>query len=389
MAIKLGELLLNEKMITPEQLDAALKCQTIFGIKLGSSLIELGFITDEQLCRFLSSKLGVPAVTFRAMSSVPPEVLALVPAQLAGKYRVVPISADGKKLTLAMADPTDFKAIDEVAFVAGCVIIPHIAPDVRITSALSKYYQIQEDIRYLRIEGDLATKRKPVPVAETASGQRTTPAEAPAQKSEKIVIPMTNKDGELLNIEIPLEFEGFGSLPDLEMDTVLAPGGVERFTVDRLSIEFASAKDREQIASVFIKYLGQEFTVGALFIIRNDIAVGWRGIASGKRIEELENLNISLSKLSVLSDVVDTRQFFMGTLAQTPENNMLLKILGTGFSTPLLVLPIIMLKKVVAVVVVSAEMEALGKRLQELQKLVYKASMAFEMIIMKNKILMT
>jgi hypothetical protein len=67
----------------------------------------------------------------------------------------------------------------------------------------------------------------------------------------------------------------------------------------------------------------------------------------------------------------------------------ILKSLGVRPETPLLVLPIIMLKKVVAVVIVSSEMDALGKRLQELQKLVYKASLAFEMLIIKNKILLT
>ncbi len=377
MAIKLGELLLNEKLITPEQLDEALKSQIIFGIKLGSSLVELGFISDEQLCRFLSRKLGVPAVSPRAMSSVPPEVLALVPAELAAKYRVVPIRAEGKKLALAMADPTDFKAIDEVAFVTGCVILPHIAPDVRITSALSTHYQIRGDIRYLRIEGELANKRRSAPVADEV------------KKAEKIEIPMMNDSGELLNIEIPLEFEGFANIPghDIEHDAVL--DGVERYSVDRLSLAFASAKNRDQIATVFIKYLGQEFTVGALFIIRNNMAVGWRGIAAGKRIDELENLSFLLSKPSVMRDVLETRQFAMGTLIQTPENIQLIKALAVGSATPLLVLPIVMLKKVVAVVMVSADMDALGKRLQELQKLVYKASLAFEMLIIKNKILMT
>lgn len=377
MAIKLGELLLNEKLISPEQLDEALKSQAIFGIKLGSALIELGFITDEQLCSFLSRKLGVPAVPPRAMSAVSPEVLALVPTELAAKFRVVPIRADGKKLALAMADPTDFKAIDEVAFVTGCVIFPHIVPDVRITSALSKYYQIRGDIRYLRIEGDIANKRRLAPLSE------------PAKKAEKIEIPMMNESGELLNIEIPLEFEGFASIPDHEDDHVTALGGVERYSVDRLSMEFASAKNRDQIAAVFIKYLGQEFRVGALFIIRNNMAVGWRGIASGKRIEELESLNIILGKPSVVKDVIETRQYAMGTLVQTPENVQILKALGAGSDTPLLVLPIVMLKKVVALVVVSAEMHALGSRLLELQKLVYKASLAFEMLIIKNKILMT
>jgi hypothetical protein len=377
MAIKLGELLLNEKLITTEQLNEALKCQTLFGIKLGSSLVELGFISDEQLCRFLSRKLGVPAASPRAMQSVAPDVLTLIPAELASKYRVIPVKVTGKKLALAMADPTDFKAIDEVAFVTGCVILPHIVPDVRITSALSTYYQIRGDIRYLRIEGELANKRRSAPVAEDI------------KKSEKIAIPMMNDSGELLNIEIPLEFEGFASLPEYSDDQPSGLEGVERYSVDRLSIEFASAKNRDQIATVFIKYLGQEFTVGALFIVRNNTAVGWRGVVAGTRIEELETLSILLSKPSVMRDVLETRQFSMGTLIQTPENVQLLKALGVGSGTPLLVLPIIMLNKVVAAVVVSADMDALGTRLLELQKLVYKASLAFEMLIIKNKILMT
>jgi hypothetical protein len=377
MAIKLGELLLNEKLISPEQLDEALKCQAVFGIKLGSSLVELGFITDEQLCRFLSRKLGVPAASSRAMSSIKPEVLALVSEELADKFRVVPIGIDGKKLALAMADPTDFKAIDEVAFVTGRVVFPYIVPDFRLTSALAKYYQIRGDYRYLKIEGELANKRGNAPIAEAAN------------KAEKIEIEMMNDSGELLNIEIPLEFEGFANLPGNDDEYESAMGGVERYSVDRLSIEFASANNRDKIASVFIKYLGQEFRVGALFIIRSNMAVGWRGIAGGKRIEELENLNLSLSKPSVIADVLATGQFSMGMLFQTPENSTLLKTLKVGPDTPLLVLPIVMLKKVVAVVVVSAELDALGKRLLELQKLVYKASLAFEMLIIKNKILMT
>ena len=377
MTIKLGELLLKEKLITPDQLNEALKSQVIFGIKLGSSLIELGFISDQQLCRFLSSKLGVPAVSPRDMSSVSPTVLALVPVELAQKYRVVPIRADGKKLALAMADPTDFKAIDEVAFVTGCVILPHIVPDVRITAALAKHYQILGDFRYLRIEGELAGKRRKAPVEQTI------------KKAEKIEIQMMSDSGELLNIEIPLEFEGFASIPDNGDDHTSGLDGIERFSVDKLSLEFASAKNRDQVASVFIKYLGQEFAVGALFIIRNDMAIGWRGVAAGKRIENLENMTIHLVNTSVIREVLTSHQHSMGTLVETPENMQLLKVLRAGPGTPLLVLPIIMLKKVVAVVIVSAEMDALGKRLQELQKLVYKASLAFEMLIIKSKILMT
>jgi hypothetical protein len=377
MAIKLGELLLREKIITSEQLEEGLKIQTLFGIKLGSSLVELGYISDEQLCRFLSRALGVPAVSSRALSAVSAEMLSLVSTELAGKYRVVPIRVEGKKLALAMSDPTDFKAIEEVAFASGYVVIPHIAPDVRLTAALSRYYRIWGDIRYLRLGGELETKRRAAPAPETV------------RNVEKIDMPIMSDSGELLSVEIPLEFEGFANLPGYDEEPFHAVDGVERYSVDRVSLEFASAKNRDQVAHVFIKYLGQEFTVGALFIIRQGHAIGWRGIASGKRLEEMEQISLLLSKPSVIRDVIETHRFSMGILIRTPENMHILKSLGVRPETPLLVLPIIMIKKVVAVVIVSAEMEALGKRLHELQKLVHKASLAFEMLIIKNKILMT
>lgn len=378
MALKLGELLLKEKLITPDQLDEALKNQAIFGIKLGSSLIELGFITDERLCDLLSQKLGVPAVPPRGMSWIDPDVLALVPESLAVKYHVVPLRVEGKKLALAMTDPSDYEAIDEVAFVTSCVIIPHIAPEVRIAGALTKHYHMRRDSRYQGIEGALASRMRAAPVA------------APVHPAGTSANPMMNSAGELLNIEIPREFEGFSAAGYGYEDGFALPfDAVERYSVDRLSVEFASAKDRDKIAAVFIKYLGQEFRVGALFIIRDTVAIGWRGVAAGKRIEKLENLHIPLSEQSVLRSVRETRQFSMGALAEIPENLQLLAILGVDSGTPLLVLPIIMLNKVVAEVVVSAEMDALGARLQELQKLVYKASLAFEMLIIRNKILMT
>ncbi len=377
MAIKLGELLLKEKLITPEQLDEALKSQVIFGVKLGSSLVELGYITDEQLCTFLSQKLGVPFAGPRALSSVPADVLALVPAEMAEKYRVVPIKIDGKKLALAMSDPTDFKAIDEVSFVTGCVIHTYIVPDVRITSALSRLYHIRGDIRYVRIEAEVASKR------------RISSKDVEIQQPEMIEIPMMSESGELLNVQIPLEFEGFAHLPEYKENDYRDSDSIDCYSVDQLSLDFASAKNRDQVADVFVKYLGQEFTVCALFIIRNNTAVGWRGISSGSKIEDLDKLSLLLSKPSVLRDVFESQQFEIGTLIHTPENAQLLKALSISSQTPILVVPVVMHRKIVAAVVVSADMDALGKRLQELQKLVYKASLAFEMLIIKSKIMAT
>jgi Type II secretion system (T2SS), protein E, N-terminal domain len=136
MALKLGELLINEGLLTTGQLEEALKCQVIFGIKLGSSLIELGFIEENRLTALLSRKLGVPAVTRNELMEIPHSVYSLLPSTIAEQYRVLPFKLENRRLSVAMADPSDFKAIDELSFVTGFIIQPFIAPDINISFAL-------------------------------------------------------------------------------------------------------------------------------------------------------------------------------------------------------------------------------------------------------------
>lgn len=374
MALKLGEILLKEKMITAGQLEEALKNQMIYGIKLGSSLIEMGYVDEEALANLLSGKLGVPCVSRRELLNIPNEVIRKLPRDLVEKYHVVPFKHERNRISVAMADPTDFMAIEEIGFVTGHVIQPYIAPDVLVSRALAKFYNISSaEARYQQ-------------VADIGRRMRDAHPAAPAT----ITIPTFSETGELLNVTIPAEFEGFASLPYDGPEDIYQPMEyMEKYTVDRLSTDFAAARNRDDVANVFITYLGQEFTVGALFIVRGNAAVGWRGVSGKEKIAGFGDFSLPLSKPSVLRDVVESRYYAMGALINTPENSQILKALNIAAETPLLVLPIIMLNKVVAAVLVSADMDALGARLAELQKLVRKASMAFEMLILKNKILMT
>jgi hypothetical protein len=289
-------------------------------------------------------------------------------------HQVVPLKLEGNRLSLAMTDPTDFKAIDEIGFVTGHVVLPYIAPDVQISWALAHYYRLSSgQTRYQMV----AEQRRRTGATESA-------------KTATITMPSFTETGELLNVTIPAEFEGFASLHGDEQDDLYRlPEDVSRYTVDRLSLDFAGARTRDDVANVFINYLGQEFTSGALFIVRGNSAVGWRAVSGGERVTAFSDLNLLLSKPSIVRDVVESRNFSMGTLINTPENRQILKLLNIRPETSLLVLPVVMLNKVVAVVLVTADMDALGRRLGELQKLVRKASLAFEMLIIKNKILMT
>jgi hypothetical protein len=377
MAIKLGELLLNEKIITPDQLDEALKIQMIFGIKLGSSLIELGFIDEEQLSHFLSRKLGVPSVGKHALTLIPAEVLEKIPLALAEKYRVVPIRIENRRIIVAMVDPADLQAIDALSFATGMSVEPNIAPDLLISFALERHYGVKRDIRYVRVSGQTYGCARPKKEREIVAPPEPVKEEQDTQA--------TKSDGGLLNIEFPTEFEGFGNLPDLPEEELT----ISSYSIDKLSMDFASAKSRDDVADVFIKYLGQEFSSGAIMIVRGKAAVGWRAVQGRKKIADFETLTIPLDASSVLNTVISTSHFHMGPLNNSPSNKQLLAAIKSSPEKSHLIMPVIMLNKVVAIVLVLAEMDALGKRLQELQKLVNKASLAFEMLIIKNKILMT
>lgn len=388
MAIKLGEMLLKEKIITPEQLDDALKSQMIFGIKLGSSLIELGFIDEEKLSDFLSRKLGVPSVGKHALMSIPAEVIEKIPVVLAEKYSVIPISFKNRRIAVAMVDPADLQAIDELAFATGMMIEPHIAPELLIKFALERHYGVKRDMRYARVSGQLygrarfRTEQRGVitPTEPNAVAQPLTDLVRDSKDSA-----VAKNDGGLLNIEFPTEFAGFGSLPDLPEEEPT----ISSYSIDTLSMDFASAGTRDDVADVFIKYLGQEFSSGAIMIVRGKAAVGWRAVQARQKITDFDTLTIALDASSVLYTVISTSHFHMGPLNNSPGNKQLTDALKSTPEQFHLIMPVIMLNKVVAIVIVLADMDALGKRLLELQKLVYKASLAFEMLIIKNKILMT
>jgi hypothetical protein len=132
MALKLGELLISEGKITQGQLDEALKCHVIFGIKLGSSLVELGFIKEDVLNDLLSRKLGVPLVSHAELNDVPSEAVARFSPAVAEKYRVMPIRLENKRLHVAMSDPTDFKTQKS------CHLLPEILL-FRASPLISRY----------------------------------------------------------------------------------------------------------------------------------------------------------------------------------------------------------------------------------------------------------
>jgi type IV pilus assembly protein PilB len=142
MAVRIGELLLKEKRITPEQLQEALSYQRQNGGKLGANLVKLGFVKDEEITSLLSKQYGVPSISLNQFE-IDPAVIKLVPAETAHKYQIIPLSRVGATLTIAMTDPTNVFALDDLKFMTGYNVEPVVAWETAVLDAIQKYYGAQ------------------------------------------------------------------------------------------------------------------------------------------------------------------------------------------------------------------------------------------------------
>jgi type IV pilus assembly protein PilB len=139
MAVRIGELLLKEKRITPEQLQEALNYQRQNGGKLGVNLVKLGYVRDEEITGLLSKQYGVPSIAL-GQFEIDSSVIKLVPAETAQKYQIVPLSRSGATLTIAMTDPTNVFAMDDIKFMTGYNVEPVVASETAVIEAIQQYY---------------------------------------------------------------------------------------------------------------------------------------------------------------------------------------------------------------------------------------------------------
>ena len=139
MSAKLGKILVRENLVTPQQLREALDYQRTSGGRLGSNLVKLGIISDDVITSVLSRQYGVPSINID-LFQIEEDVIKLISQEVALKYTVLPISKVGATMTLAMADPTNVFAIDDIKFMTGLNVEPVIASEASIQMAIGKYY---------------------------------------------------------------------------------------------------------------------------------------------------------------------------------------------------------------------------------------------------------
>lgn len=154
MTVRLGELLLRASLISPDQLNESLQVQKQAGTKLGETLIQLGYVSEEDITECLSQQFGVPSINL-AHFEIDPAVIKLIPADVARKYNILPVNKTGATLTIAMADPTNVFAMDDVKFMTGYNVEPVVASELGLKTAIDSYYGSTSSLELKKVMEDL------------------------------------------------------------------------------------------------------------------------------------------------------------------------------------------------------------------------------------------
>ncbi|MDD5505969.1 MAG: hypothetical protein PHR73_04355 [Candidatus Omnitrophica bacterium] len=140
---QLGQLLLDQKIISQEQLEQALGLQRDRGGLIGETLVDLGYVKEDDIAQSLTAQYGFPYLSIGS-HDISPEIISIIPCMLARKYLLVPIDKIGNNLTLAMSNPLNMQAIDDVELLSGCSVQAFVSTSSDIKRAIEKYYKNKE-----------------------------------------------------------------------------------------------------------------------------------------------------------------------------------------------------------------------------------------------------
>ncbi len=178
MAERLGELLVRKNLITPEQLQGALREQKASGSRLGTTLTKLGLVDEGDLTRVLSEQYGIPSVNLDEVE-IPSEVIELIPEDVATKYQIVPVNRAGSTLMIAAADPTNVEAIDAIRFKTDLDVEVVIASEGAIKRTINRYYDssstLQEVMAKMDEEVDLVEDEEEISISDLEKATEDAP----------------------------------------------------------------------------------------------------------------------------------------------------------------------------------------------------------------------
>jgi hypothetical protein len=370
--MKLGTLLLRNAAISLTQLEAALRAQVIYGGRLGTNLVELGFVDLDALAIHLGELTQLPVATRTLLENATPEAIKLVDATTCERLGVMPLAVAAPPepaLALAMVEPSDGVAVEEVARIAGMPVTPHVVPELRLLYYLEKAYGLPRKARFVRtgtrrVAGANDDRRRTQPPGGivTPPPVRLEPKKR-AAASRPTVPPM-----------VPTE--------EVTPPPRLAWG----FACDHLD----RATQRDQIADVFCEFAAGRFGAVVVFLVRDGNALGWHGRIDGRQpLIPFDQISLPLGPSSAFQIAHDGMRLFRGNAPSSahPIENRLWEGMGTPPPIDLVVAPVLVKQRVVNLVYAHAMGGGMlpDGDTAELAELAVRASEAYVRLIKRSK----
>ena len=409
---KLGEILLARKIITRDQLRQALNAQYVYGGKLGTNLIEQGVIDEKTLIEVLREQQSAEVATPEMFNQIQLPTLRMVPAKVAQRLKAIPLSAANKVLRVAMVDPTDLVAIDELQFTTNHRIVPLMAPEAMIHNALELFYNIPKPVRYVKVDLPRKSKlkqtvdyvddlgpQKNIAWFELDEGEkgidviREERAEEKAEPKEtkEIVINHEKLDAYREKRLPPEEMErvdavvsGIRDIREGEEKKRLSP----LKTLSEACHLLSNIDTRDEIAEIVVRFSRTTFKRTIIFLLTKDWINGWLGAGSDIDPQMIRTLYISRDKPSIFDSFRKSANYYLGSLPDTPGNRELVGALEGIHPKNVLLFPLTYKKSVIAVLYGDNGEEDFPQDLylKPLKGLAARASMAIEMLVLKNRI---
>lgn len=346
---RLGEMLLKEKLLTSAQLEEALEGQVVYGGRVGTNLVELGFLAEKELARVLGKQHQVPY----AMGEMQPDPAALnvAPAAFFDEHDLVPMRIDATRITVAVADPKRLEGLDQLGFQAGRRVVPVVVPEFRLNQMLRKYCKAFRPMRPIDLntlrpsKATAAVGPKPVAAADLINEDDFAKIYAQAAAGEE---PDSEEPITGVALDEPSTTSGpqariaepINRVPSAPTEGAAAPP-LEPLSFPEAQALLAKSADREDIARTVLRFAISKFKRALILSVQGDLVTGWHGAGQGVQAKAVRRIGVSLRENNTFKLVRDLRSHFVGPMKRGAGTAVFYKMLGGGFPTTAVLMPLL------------------------------------------------
>jgi len=371
---RLGEILIDMGVLSLTELHTALETCHRTGGRLGTQLLEFGYVEERMLLEALSRQLRVPAVVKVKLLHSPLEVRKLLPPAIGRRVQAVPFDASPRGIKVAMTNPNDRAAIEEIATILKATVLPHVATETAVLAALGG---AEND------DADWSPEIEPSVVNARRSGD--------VEGWRRLWEPPRFRPSALFESQPRRERLGdvlLASFPGLTEVTSNAPGAhalaVDDDTFSRL---IHDADSRDEIGSLLARYAASKYDRVCLFSVHKGIVSGWMARGRSVVLEDLQSFSVSLEEPSLFADVGHADSY-VGAILDNVANRELVQALADPAPTEVVAVPVRVKQRVVAFVLCDDPGHAASlDHVDEVVTACRKAGVALEVLILRKKLL--